>query len=196
MWSRFPGGRDLGHIVGFWSPATTAARADCCTLPGSLLVRENPVTVDLARVFAHGPVSAASSAATAYFSLALRRGFRGRRTSGLGENARLVPIISASRGRVESLGASAARDQGYRAMFDLALTETASSRSTCGCFCRPMDSPCPKTWLTSTHRRRLPCADYDGRRVATRESVRHPPGTTYHTRSDQADDADEQDAVP
>ena len=50
--------------------------------------------------------------------------FEGGQLSGLGDNPKLVPVISASRGRVEITSVRPLRSiNGYRAMFDLALTE-------------------------------------------------------------------------
>jgi glucans biosynthesis protein len=50
--------------------------------------------------------------------------FIGGQLPGLGENPKLVPVISASRGRVEITSVRPLRSiNGYRAMFDVALTD-------------------------------------------------------------------------
>jgi periplasmic glucans biosynthesis protein len=50
--------------------------------------------------------------------------FKGGQLPALGENAKLVPVISASRGRVEITSVRPLRSiNGYRAMFDLALAD-------------------------------------------------------------------------
>jgi periplasmic glucans biosynthesis protein len=114
------------NIVAFWSPADKpqigqellyAYRLNWC--------RENPVVVDLARVHAtRTGIGGIIGRKRTYFSWRFVVDFEGGQLPGLGENPKLVPVISASRGRVEITSVRPLRSiNGYRAMFDLALTE-------------------------------------------------------------------------
>jgi len=87
--------------------------------------RENPVVVDLARVYAtRTGIGGVIGRKRSYFSWRFVVDFAGGELPGLGENAKLIPVIAASRGRVEITSVRPLRSiNGHRAMFDLALTD-------------------------------------------------------------------------
>jgi periplasmic glucans biosynthesis protein len=87
--------------------------------------RENPVVVDLARVYAtRTGIGGIIGRKRSYFSWRFVIDFKGGELAGLGDNLKLVPVISASRGRVEITSVRPLRSiNGFRAMFDLALTD-------------------------------------------------------------------------
>jgi periplasmic glucans biosynthesis protein len=114
------------NIVAFWSPADKPQKGQELLYAYRLnWCRENPVVVDLARVHAtRTGIGGIIGRKRTYFSWRFVVDFEGGQLPGLGENPKLVPVISASRGRVEITSVRPLRSiNGYRAMFDLALTE-------------------------------------------------------------------------
>jgi glucans biosynthesis protein len=114
------------NIVAFWSPADKPQRGQELLYAYRLnWCRENPVVVDLARVYAtRTGVGGIIGRKRTYFSWRFVVDFEGGQLPGLGDNPKLVPVISASRGRVEITSVRPLRSiNGYRAMFDLALAD-------------------------------------------------------------------------
>jgi len=114
------------NIVAFWNPADKPQRGQELLYAYRLnWCRENPVVVDLARVHAtRTGIGGIIGRKRTYFSWRFVVDFKGGQLPALGENAKLVPVISASRGRVEITSVRPLHPiNGYRAMFDLALTD-------------------------------------------------------------------------
>ena len=119
--------RDLGQHRRVLEPADKPQRGQELLYAYRLnWCRENPVVVDLARVHAtRTGIGGIIGRKRTLFLMALRRGLRGRRAAGAGRECEArCPVISASRGRVEITSVRPLRSiNGYRAMFDLALTD-------------------------------------------------------------------------
>src|SRR5262249_3934684 len=83
--------------------------------------RDNPISSGLAQVHAtRTGIGGVIGQKRRYFSSRFVVDFAGGELATLGENARVTPIISASRGRVEIASARPLRElKGWRAMFDL-----------------------------------------------------------------------------
>jgi glucans biosynthesis protein len=114
------------NIVAFWNPAEKPQRGQELLYAYRLnWCRENPVVVDLARVYAtRTGIGGIIGRRRTYFSWRFVVDFVGGELPTMAENARLIPVISASRGRVEITSVRPLRPiNGYRAMFDLALTD-------------------------------------------------------------------------
>ncbi len=114
------------NIVAFWSPAEKPQRGQELLYAYRLnWCRENPVVVDLARVYAtRTGIGGIIGRKRTYFSWRFVVDFHGGELPAMGENTKLVPVISASRGRVEITSVRPLHSiNGYRAMFDLALTD-------------------------------------------------------------------------
>ena len=114
------------NIVAFWSPADKPQKGQELLYAYRLnWGRENPVVVDLARVHAtRTGIGGIIGRKRTYFSWRFVVDFEGGQLPGLGDNPKLIPVISASRGRVEITSVRPLRSiNGYRAMFDLALTD-------------------------------------------------------------------------
>ena len=114
------------NIVAFWNPADKPQKGQELLYAYRLnWCRENPVVVDLARVYAtRTGIGGIIGRKRTYFSWRFVVDFHGGQLPGLGDNAKLVPVISASRGRVEITSVRPLHSiNGYRAMFDLALTD-------------------------------------------------------------------------
>jgi glucans biosynthesis protein len=114
------------NIVAFWTPAEKPQRGQEFLYAYRLnWCRENPVVVDLARVHAtRTGIGGIIGRKRSYFSWRFVVDFAGGELPGLGENPKIVPVISASRGRVEITSVRPLRSiNGFRAMFDLALTD-------------------------------------------------------------------------
>jgi glucans biosynthesis protein len=74
--------------------------------------------------------------------------FAGGELQGLGENAKLMPVISASRGRVEITSVRPLRAiDGYRAMFDLALSDESVEPVNLRLFLAADGQALSETWL-------------------------------------------------
>jgi periplasmic glucans biosynthesis protein len=114
------------NIVSFWSPADKPQKGQELLYAYRLnWCRENPILVDLARVYAtRTGVGGIIGRKRTYFSWRFVVDFEGGQLPGLGDNPKLIPVISASRGRIEITSVRPLRSiNGYRAMFDLALTD-------------------------------------------------------------------------
>jgi glucans biosynthesis protein len=114
------------NIVAFWTPADKPQRGQELLYAYRLnWCRENPVVVDLARVYAtRTGIGGIIGRKRTYFSWRFVVDFAGGELPALGENLKLIPVISASRGRVEITSVRPLHSiNGYRAMFDLALTD-------------------------------------------------------------------------
>ena len=138
------------NIVAFWSPADKPQRGQELLYAYRLnWCRENPVTVDLARVFAtRTGIGGIIGRKRTYFSWRFVVDFAGGELPGLGENAKLVPIISASRGRVEITSVRPLHSiHGYRAMFDLALTDDSVEPINLRLFLSVDGQALSETWL-------------------------------------------------
>lgn len=138
------------NIVAFWSPGDKPQRGQELLYAYRLYwCRENPLTVDLARVFAtRTGVGGIIGRKRSYFSWRFVVDFAGGELLGLGENARLVPVISASRGRVEIASVRPLHAiKGYRAMFDLALTDDSLEPVNLRLFLSTNGQPLSETWL-------------------------------------------------
>jgi glucans biosynthesis protein len=138
------------NIVAFWSPADKPQRGQELLYAYRLnWCRENPVVVDLARVYAtRTGIGGIIGRKRTYFSWRFVVDFAGGELPGLGENLKLVPVISASRGRVEITSVRPLRSiNGYRAMFDLALLDDSMEPVNLRLFVSADGQALSETWL-------------------------------------------------
>jgi glucans biosynthesis protein len=138
------------NIVAFWTPADKPQRGQELLYAYRLnWTRENPVVVDLARVYAtRTGIGGIIGRKRTYFSWRFVIDFAGGELPGLGENAKLVPVISASRGRVEITSVRPLRPiNGYRAMFDLALTDDSAEPVNLRLYLSADGQALSETWL-------------------------------------------------
>ena len=105
--------------------------------------------VDLARVYAtRTGIGGVIGRKRTYFSWRFVVDFAGGELPGLGESVKLVPVISASRGRVEITSVRPLRSiNGYRAMFDLALTDESVEPVNLRLFVSADGQALSETWL-------------------------------------------------
>jgi periplasmic glucans biosynthesis protein len=117
------------NMVAFWTPADKPQRGQEL-LYGYILYwcRENPVSVDLARVCAtRTGIGGIVGRQRTYFSWRFVVDFAGGELRTLGENPRVMPVIAASRGRIEVTSARPLHPiNGWRAMFDLVPTDNST----------------------------------------------------------------------
>jgi glucans biosynthesis protein len=138
------------NVVAFWSPADKPQKGQELLYAYRLnWCRDNPVVVDLARVHAtRTGIGGIIGRKRNYFSWRFVVDFAGGELSGLGENAKLVPVISASRGRVEITSVRPLYSiNGYRAMFDLALTDDSVEPINMRLFIATDGQALSETWL-------------------------------------------------
>jgi glucans biosynthesis protein len=138
------------NIVAFWSPADKPRQGQELLYAYRLnWCRENPVVVDLARVYAtRTGIGGIIGRKRSYFSWRFVVDFAGGELSGLGESAKLVPVISASRGRIEITSVRPLHSiDGYRAMFDLALTDDSVEPINLRLFIAADGQALSETWL-------------------------------------------------
>jgi glucans biosynthesis protein len=138
------------NIVAFWSPADKPQKGQELLYAYRLnWARENPVVVDLARVHAtRTGIGGIIGRKRTYFSWRFVVDFAGGELPGLGESAKLVPVISASRGRVEITSVRPLRSiNGFRAMFDLALTDDSVEPINLRLFLSADGQALSETWL-------------------------------------------------
>ena len=138
------------NIVAFWNPADKPQKGQELLYAYRLnWCRENPVVVDLARVYAtRTGIGGVIGRKRTYFSWRFVVDFAGGELPGLGENLKLVPVISASRGRIEITSVRPLRSiNGYRAMFDLALTDESMEPVNLRLFVSADGQALSETWL-------------------------------------------------
>jgi periplasmic glucans biosynthesis protein len=138
------------NVVAFWNPAEKPQRGQELLYAYRLnWCRENPVKVDLARVFAtRTGIGGIIGRKRTYFSWRFVVDFAGGELPGLGENVKLTPIIWASRGRVEITSVRPLRSiNGYRAMFDLALADDSVEPINLRLFLSADGQALSETWL-------------------------------------------------
>jgi len=138
------------NMVAFWTPADKPQKGQELLYAYRLnWCRENPVVVDLARVYAtRTGIGGIIGRKRTYFSWRFVVDFAGGELPGLGENLKLVPVISASRGRVEITSVRPLRSiNGYRAMFDLALTDESMEPVNLRLFLSADGQALSETWL-------------------------------------------------
>ncbi|MBS0418063.1 MAG: glucan biosynthesis protein D [Proteobacteria bacterium] len=110
------------NVVAFWNPAEKPQRGQELLYGYRLCwCRENPFSADLARVYAtRTGIGGVIGRKREYFSWRFVVDFVGGQLATLGDGARVTPVISASRGRVEITSARPLYPvNGWRAMFDL-----------------------------------------------------------------------------
>ena len=110
------------NVVAFWTPAEKPQRGQELLYGYRLYwCRENPLAPDLARVYAtRTGIGGVIGHKRSYFSWRFVVDFVGGQLATLGDGARVIPVISASRGRVEITSARPLHPvNGWRAMFDV-----------------------------------------------------------------------------
>ncbi len=137
------------NIVSFWTPAEKPQRGQELLYAYRLYwFRDNPARVDLARVIAtRTGIGGVIGQKRNYFSWRFVIDFVGGELTTLGPNAKLVPMISASRGRVEITSARPlVQANGWRAMFDLVPDESTEPINL-RLFLTVDGQPLSETWL-------------------------------------------------
>jgi periplasmic glucans biosynthesis protein len=138
------------NIVAFWNPADKPQKGQellfgyklywCRTVP----VNSGLATTRATRTGIGGIVGQKRT----YFSWRFVVDFAGGDLSMLGEHANVVPMISASRGKVEITSARPLREiNGWRAMFDLHLTDDSLEPINLRLFLAQDGQPLTETWL-------------------------------------------------
>jgi glucans biosynthesis protein len=140
----------MDNIVAFWSPAAKPQRGQE-HLYGYRLYwcRENPLTPKLATTQAtRTGIGGIVGQKRTHFSWRFVVDFAGGDLALLGENARVVPVITASRGRVEiaSVRPLTPVNQ-WRVMFDLALTDDSVEPINLRLFLSADAQALSETWL-------------------------------------------------
>jgi periplasmic glucans biosynthesis protein len=114
------------NIVAFWTPADKPQRGQELLFGYRLFwCRYNPMACPLAQVHAtRSGLGGVVGQKRSYFSWRFAVDFAGGHFSMLGEDARIEPVITASRGQIEITSARPLRSiNGWRAMFDLKPTD-------------------------------------------------------------------------
>jgi periplasmic glucans biosynthesis protein len=138
------------NIVAFWNPAAHPQ-------PGEELLfsyrlhwgAQMPVRPPLAQVIAtHTGLGGVVGQRRTYFSWRFVVDFAGGGLSGLGQDAKVEPVITASRGQIELPSARPLEAvRGYRAMFDLKPTDDSAAPVDLRLYLRADGQPLTETWL-------------------------------------------------
>jgi periplasmic glucans biosynthesis protein len=138
------------NIVAFWNPAEKP-QAGQELLFGYRLYwcRYNPLHCKLAQVVAtRDGIGGVVGQKRPYFSWRFVVDFAGGDFSMLGEDAHVVPIVSATRGQVEITSARPLRQiSGWRAMFDLKPTDESTEPINLRLFLALNGQPLTETWI-------------------------------------------------
>jgi glucans biosynthesis protein len=140
----------MDNIVAFWTPAAKPQKGQEYLFGYKLYwARENPFGPKLATVHAtRTGVGGVVGQKRTHFSWRFVVDFAGGDLPLLGGGAKVVPMISASRGRVEITSARPlASIQGWRAMFDLALTDDSVEPINLRLYLSTDSQALSETWL-------------------------------------------------
>ncbi len=138
------------NIVAFWNPADKPQKGQELLFGYKLYwCREVPVSSGLATTRAtRTGIGGIVGQKRTYFSWRFVVDFAGGDLSMLGEHANVVPMISASRGKVEITSARPLHEiNGWRAMFDLHLTDDSVEPINLRLFLAQDGQPLTETWL-------------------------------------------------
>jgi periplasmic glucans biosynthesis protein len=138
------------NIVAFWNPADKPQRGQELLFGYRLYwCRFNPVSCPLAQVYAtRDGVGGIVGQKRSYFSWRFVVDFAGRDFALLGEEAHVEPVISASRGSIEITSARPLHAiNGWRAMFDLKLTDDSVEPINLRLFLSLNAQPLTETWI-------------------------------------------------
>jgi glucans biosynthesis protein len=138
------------NIVAFWTPANKPQRGQELLYGYRLYwCRENPFATKLATVQAtRTGIGGVVGQQRSYFSWRFEIDFQGGDLDLLGDNAQLTPVISASRGQIEIVSARPLNPiNGWRALFDLKLTDESVEPINLRLFLTSDDQPITETWL-------------------------------------------------
>jgi periplasmic glucans biosynthesis protein len=138
------------NIVAFWNPADKPQKGQELLFGYKLYwCRQVPVSSGLATTRAtRTGIGGIVGQKRSYFSWRFVVDFAGGDLSMLGEHANVVPMISASRGKVEITSARPLREiNGWRAMFDLHLTDDSIEPINLRLFLAQDGQPLTETWL-------------------------------------------------
>jgi len=138
------------NIVAFWNPADKPQKGQELLFGYRLYwCNRNPFTSPLATVFAtRTGIGGVIGRARTYFSWRFVVDFSGGDLPMLGDSTKLVPVISASRGRVEITSARPLVPLGgWRAMFDLALTDDSTEPINLRLYLAADGQALSETWL-------------------------------------------------
>jgi periplasmic glucans biosynthesis protein len=138
------------NIVAFWNPADKPQKGEELLFGYKLYwCREIPVASGLATVRAtRTGIGGVVGQKRTHFSWRFVVDFAGGDFGLLGPHAEVVPVISASRGKVEITSARPLREpNGWRAMFDLDLTDESVEPINLRLFLSANGQPLTETWL-------------------------------------------------
>ena len=138
------------NVVAFWNPADKPQRGQELLFGYRLFwCRENPSSCPLAQVAAtRDGVGGIVGQKRSYFSWRFVVDFAGGDFSLLGDEAHVEPVISASRGSIEIVSARPLHSiNGWRAMFDLKLTDDSLEPINLRLFLSQDSQPLTETWL-------------------------------------------------
>jgi len=140
----------LDNIVAFWNPADKPQRGTELLFGYRLYwCRSNPVSTPLATTGAtRTGIGGVVGQARTHFSWRFVVDFFGGNLPLLTDAARVTPVIHASRGRIEIASARPLRPlNGWRAMFDLALTDPSTEPIDLRLYLSFDGQPLTETWL-------------------------------------------------
>lgn len=138
------------NIVAFWTPGEKPQRGQELLYAYRLYwCRNNPLQTGLAQVAAtRDGIGGVVGQKRSYFSWRFVVDFAGGPLSLLGEQPRIEPVISASRGQIEITSARPLHAiNGWRAMFDLKLTDDSLDPINLRLFLSQDGQPLSETWI-------------------------------------------------
>lgn len=138
------------NIVAFWTPADKPQRGQELLFGYRLYwCRYNPSPCPLAQVIAtRAGIGGVVGQKRGYFSWRFAVDFTGGDFALLGEDARVEPVISASRGSIEITSARPQHEiRGWRAMFDLKLTDDSLEPINLRMYLALNGQPLTETWI-------------------------------------------------
>jgi periplasmic glucans biosynthesis protein len=138
------------NIVAFWNPADKPQRGQELLFGYKLYwCRYNPAPCPLAQVLAtRDGIGGVVGQKRSYFSWRFAVDFAGGDFALLGEDARIEPVISASRGTIEITSARPLHAvNGWRAMFDLKLPDESLEPINLRLFLALDGHPLTETWV-------------------------------------------------
>jgi glucans biosynthesis protein len=138
------------NIVAFWNPADKPQRGQELLFGYRLYwCRYNPLSCPLAQVRAtRAGIGGVVGQKRSYFSWRFAVDFAGGQFPLLGEDARLEPMITASRGQIEITSARPLHSiNGWRAMFDLKPTDESTEPINLRLFLALNGEPLTETWV-------------------------------------------------
>jgi len=138
------------NIVAFWNPSDKPQRGQELLFGYRLYwCRYNPVVCPLAQVVAtRDGIGGIVGQKRSYFSWRFVIDFVGGDFALLGEEARIEPVITASRGTIELTSARPQHEiKGWRAMFDLKLTDDSLEPINLRLFLALNGQPLTETWI-------------------------------------------------